>query len=1079
LSRKAKAFLLHFLLYIFYFPKMASLSDPFIKRPVMTMMCVLCIVVFGVLSFWRLPVNDLPAVDFPVITVSVSYPGASPETMARNVATPLERQFMQIQGIKLVTSQSAQGVVNITLQFALNKSVDAAATDVQAAINQATSGLPADLPAPPVFTKFNPNDQPVILLALSSVSLTQGQLYDYASTQVAQRISILPGVAKVDIYGTKAAVRAKVDPARLASLGLTLEDLSNAIQAGSSYQGAGQFDGSGRTFLLQPKGQLEDAAAYGGLIIGNKEGAPIYLRDVAEVVDSVQDERMSRRFWKRGGAPANTSVVLAVSRQSGANAVATVQGVKDLLPVFERELPGSIQLTTMMDRSATIVSSVKDVEETLLIAFVLVVIVIFLFLGRATDTVIPIVALPLSMLMTFIVMHLLGYSIDNLSLLALTLAIGFLVDDAIVFLENAVRRMEAGETALEAAFHGAKEISFTIASMTLSLAAVFLPMVFMPGLIGRTFQQFAITIIVAIVSSGVVSLTLTPLMCARMLTRHESGKKTRLERFTQAILKRVIDAYGRSLHFFLRHKWISACAWVVCLIGTLQLLQAIPKSFLPVGDSGTIRGTFMVQEGTSPERMREYQTIVDEVLRENPYIDVSYTFTNFSRLPSNQGRIMANLVPPDKRPSIDVVMAQLAAKISEMPGIIPYLQSNPVLQISSGATSTTQGKYSYSLTGLDLNEIQAAALKLMEKMRGYPGFLFVNSDMKTQTPNLQIDILREPAAAYGVSAQSILNALRNAYAQNYVYLIKKSNDQYQVIMEVDKTWRADPHHLEKLYVRSRDGALVPIKAVARWQEVIGPQSVNHINQFPSVTIFFNLVPGAVLGDATKFIETAAAEVIPHGIQGSLQGEALVFKETITSLAILMIFAVFAMYIILGILYESYVHPLTVLSALPVATIGGLATLFLFNKEASLYAYVGMFLLIGIVKKNGIMMIDFALQRMAEGMDRVAAVHEASIERFRPIMMTTLAALMGAVPLALGMGADGSSRQPLGLIIVGGLIVSQIVTLYITPALFLYIEAFQENVLDRVPFFRTHRSSFVAIHHDVTQEQEKPEELVST
>ncbi|MDD5348833.1 MAG: efflux RND transporter permease subunit [Chthoniobacteraceae bacterium] len=1052
---------------------MASLSDPFIKRPVMTMMCTLCIVVFGILGFLRLPVNDLPAVDFPVISVSVNYPGASPDTMARNVATPLERQFMQIPGLALVTSQSAQGNTSITLQFDLSKSVDAAATDVQAAINQATSSLPLDLPAPPVFTKFNPNDRPVINLAMTSASLTQGQLYDYASSQVAQRISILPGVAKVDIYGSKAAVRVKVDPSRLSSLGLTVEDLSKAIQAGTSYQGAGQFDGSGRTFLLQPQGQLEDAASYGSLIIGNKEGSPIYLRDVAEVTDSVQDERMSRHFWMRGGSAAETNVVLAVSRQSGANAVATAQGVKDLLPLFHRELPGSIQLVPMMDRSITIVNSVNDVKETLLIAFALVVIVIFLFLGRATDTLIPVVALPMSMLITFLAMYLLGYSIDNLSLLALTLSIGFLVDDAIVFLENAVRRMEAGETALEAAFHGAKEISFTILSMTLSLAAVFLPMVFMPGLIGRTFQEFAITIIIAIISSGIVSLTLTPLMCARMLARHESGKKTWLELHTQAILGKIIAAYGRSLHFFLRHKWISALAWVACMAGTVILFKAVPKSFLPVGDSGTIRATFMAQEGSSPERMRDYQYAVDKILRENPYVALSYTLSGLTgRLPSPQARIQAYLLPANERPSIDVVMAQLAAKIYEIPGILPRMQADPVLQISTGATSTSQGKFAYALSGINPAEVNAAAGKLMEKLRTYPGFLYVDSDLKTQTPNLQIDILREPAATYGVSAQAILTALSSAYAQNYVYLIKKSTDQYQVIMEVSDSWRTKPDNLEKLYVKANDGTtLVPLKAVARWKEVVGPQSVNHINQFPSVTVFFSLAPGAVLGDATKFIEAAAAEVLPSSIHGSLQGEALVFKETITSLSILMIFAVFAMYIILGILYESYVHPLTVLSALPVATIGGLATLFLFNKEASLYAFVGMFLLVGIVKKNGIMMIDFALQRMADGLNRVDAVHEASVERFRPIVMTTFAALMGAVPLALGMGADGSSRQPLGLIIVGGLIVSQLVTLYITPALFLYFEAFQERVLDRFSFFRSHRATHVAIGHD-TPEPEK-------
>jgi HAE1 family hydrophobic/amphiphilic exporter-1 len=653
---------------------MASLSEPFVKRPVMTMMLTMCIVVFGILGFQRLPVNDLPAVDFPVITVNVNYPGASPTTMARNVATPLERQFMQIPGLKLITSTSTQGNTALTMEFDLSKSVDAAATDVQAAINQATSSLPLDLPTPPTFTKFNPNDQAVIMLAMTSESLTQGQLYDYASSQVAQHISILPGVAKVDIYGSKAAVRVKVSPSKLATRGMTVDDLATAIQAGTSYQGAGQFDGPDRTFLLQPQGQLENAEAYRKLIVGHKDGATIYLQDVAEVTDSVQEERMSRHFWMRGGKPATTNVILAIYRQAGANAVETAQGVKDLLPGFHRELPGSIQLAIMFDRSETIVHSVDDVKATLAIAFALVVLVIFVFLGRATDTLIPVVALPMSMLITLLAMYLLGYSIDNLSLLALTLSIGFLVDDAIVFLENAVRRMEGGETALEATFHGANEISFTILSMTLSLAAVFLPMVFMPGLIGRTFQEFAITIIIAIIASGVVSLTLTPLMCARMLARHENAKKTWVETHVQRIMDRVIASYGRSLHFFLRHKWIALWAWVICMAGTILLFQAIPKSFLPVGDCGFVRGLFMVQEGTSPERMQEYQYKVDKILRENPNVDLGYTISGITgRLASSQARVLAYLKPVDQRPSIDVVMAQLSAKMSEIPGITPYL----------------------------------------------------------------------------------------------------------------------------------------------------------------------------------------------------------------------------------------------------------------------------------------------------------------------------------------------------------------------------------------------------------------------
>jgi len=679
---------------------------------------------------------------------------------------------------------------------------------------------------------------------------------------------------------------------------------------------------------------------------------------------------------------------------------------------------------------------------------------------------IPAVALPMSVCMTLVGMWVMGYSIDNLSLLAITLSIGFLVDDAIVFLENAVRRIEAGESAMEATLNGAKEISFTILSMTLSLAAVFIPLVLMPGLLGRQLQEFAVTIIIAILASGVVSLTLTPLMCSRMLRHHDPGARTFMEKMSGAVFGRMLSVYSGSLGFFLRHKWVSAVVWVASFVGTIVCFMAIPKSLLPTGDSGFIRGIFQAQEGTSPERIHKYQSEVDEILRKDDAVDVAITVSGLSgRLSSSQAFTLAFLKPVHERSSIEVVAGRLMQKIGEIPGIMAFLQANPVLQISTGATSTTQGKFAYSISGIDSKEVNRVAADLITKLRAYPGFLFVNSDMKLNTPSLQIDILRDEASSYGVSADAVLTALRNAYSQNYAYLIKQSKDQYQVIVEAEDRDRSAAPDLEKLYLRSDAGVLVPLSTVARWREVVGPQSVNHINQFPSVTIFFNLVPGASIDEATKFVEATAAGILPPTIRGSLQGEAKVFRETIAGLSILFIFAIFSMYVILGILYESYVHPISVLTALPVATVGGLATLLLFGQEASLYAFVGMFLLIGIVKKNGIMMIDFALQRMAEGMDRVAAVQEACVERFRPIMMTTFAALMGAIPLALGHGADGRSRQPLGLIIVGGLIFSQLITLYVTPALFLYLEAFQENVLDRVVFFRTHRATHVDIHAD--------------
>lgn len=1018
----------------------AGLAEPFIRRPVMTTLLALSVVIFGILAYSNLPVNDLPVVDFPVINVTVNYPGATPEAMASLVATPLEKQFLQIPGIRLITSSSTQGNTNLALEFNLDKSVDAAATDVQAAITQATGSLPIDLPSPPTFTKFNPNDQPIVFIGLVSETMPAGKLYDLAATQIAQRINTAKGVSKVDVYASRSAIRIKADPSKLAARGLTVTDLAKAVGAGTAYEGSGQFDGQTKTLLLRPEGQLKTVEDYRNLVLMKKDDAPVYVRDVAEVVDSLQDERQKRTLWIREKSEGGTAIVLAVSRQAGANVIATADAIKAMIPELRSELPDSVQLHVLYDRSATIRDSVEDVQETLLIAFVLVVLVIFLFLGRAVDTLIPAIALPMSLLITFIAMSALGYSIDNLSLLALTLSIGFLVDDAIVFLENTVRRMEAGESAMEASLASAKEISFTILSMTLSLAAVFLPLVFMPGLLGRQLQEFAVTIIVAIIASGVVSLTLTPLMCARMLGAHRSGKKTAVERIANSVLSKVIAAYGKSLHFFLKHTWVSLAAWFLCLGGTIVLFMAVPKSLLPVGDSGFIRGVFQAQEGSSPARMRQLQQVVDSALREEPSVITGITLTGLSgRMSSSQGMCVSFLKPVGERPPIREVIANISKKINGTPGMMSFLQANPVLQISTGATATTQGKFAYALSGIDTATVNRAAQELVAKLQQYPGFLFVNSDLRLNTPNLQIDILRDRAASYQVPVSGILDTIRSTYSQNFTYLIKTPKDQYQVIVEAADHLRNEVADLDKLYVRSDNGQLVPLRAVAKWKEVLGPQSVNHINQFPSVTVFFNLAPGTVIGEAAKFVEKTAKETLPSDVKGELQGEAKVFKETIASLAVLMLFAVFSMYVILGILYENYFHPVTVLTALPVAAVGGLACLLLFGMDASLYAYVGMFLLIGIVKKNGIMMVDFALHRKAEGLGSSEAVYEACIERFRPIMMTTFAALMGAIPLALGYGQDGESRQPLGVIIVGGLVISQLITLYVTPALFLVLE----------------------------------------
>ena len=1065
----------------------SGLSGPFIRRPVMTVLLTLSVIVAGIATYNKLAVNDLPAVDYPVIQVTCSYPGANPTTMANNIATPLEKQFLQIPGLDIITSNSTQGNTQFTLQFVLSKSIVDAATDVQAAIQRATGKLPLDLPSPPTFTKTNPNDQAVYLLGLISDTLTDGDLYKYANTAVAQRIAILPGVSQVNIYGVQSAIRIKADPAGLASRGLTMDDLASAIKAGTVYSGAGQFDGPHRTFVLSPNGQIDQAEGYRNLIVArNQDGSPVYLRDVAEVRNSVQDERISRSFWMRGFNPPGSVVVLAVSRQAGANAVEVANSVKALFPELRASLPGSIGLIPVFDRSQSIVDSVHDVQWTLMIAFVLVVMVIYVFLGRATDTLIPAVALPLSLLLTATVMYMLNFSVNNLTLMALTLAIGFLVDDAIVFLENVVRRAEHGESILKAAYNSAGEISFTILSMTLSLAAVFIPLVFLPGLLGRIFQEFSITIIVAILASGLVSLTLTPLMCARILGERRAGhKRAWMERHTGDFIKRVIAAYGRLLDKFLDRAWLTVPILLACILGLWFFFTHLPFTLLPPGDSGFIRGVFIAQEGSSPTQMRAYQQEVNQKLKDDPNVGQFFTLAGLgSRTSSQQGLIFCFLKPRNQRPPMDQCVLQLQKSISSVPGIAAVLQPNPVLQINVGATQQTQGQYAYTLNGIVPDDVYAAADQLMARLKGFKGFASVRSDYYNKTPNLTVDMDRQRAAVYGVSTSAVQSLLRTAYSQNYVYLIKEPEDQYQVILEVKDSEREHPSDLNDLYVRKNTGGsfsasgagggtiatttgtasnLVPLRAVTTTKQVVGPLAVNHFNQFTSVTINFNLLPNVAIGDATKFIEDSFAQVKQQfpTVQATFQGEALVFRQLFHSLPLLLLSAIFVMYVILGILYESYVHPITVLfPAIVPAVVGGLFTLWAFGSVLSLYSVIGLFLLLGIVKKNGILVVDFALKRIDEGLGLREAIHEASLERFRPIMMTTFAALMGAVPLALGFGHDASARRPLGLVIVGGLIFSQMVTLFVTPVIYLWLEWFQEHVLDKVPFLRS-----AHMHHD--------------
>ncbi|GHB99368.1 multidrug transporter [Cerasicoccus arenae] len=1036
----------------------------------MTLLLALSVAAFGVWSYLTLPVSDLPNVDYPVIQVTASYPGASPQIMAANVASPLEQQFLQIQGIELITSNNTQGNSNIVLQFDLSKSIDAAATDVQSAITRAQGDLPTDLPSPPSYTKTNPNAQPVIYLGLVSTTMTEGDIYDYAFTQVAQRMQIINGVSAVNVYGSKRAVQVQLNPQELYNRGLTFDQVTQAVQGSTNTLGAGEYKGNTINMTLQPNAQLTTPEEYANIIVAVKNDRPIYLRDLGDVVEGIQAEDFNIDYWSPLVPPNAAGVVLAVQKADGANDVEIANAVKAMIPELQAQIPQSIAMSVIYDRSKTIVASVEDVEETLLIAFVLVCGTIFLFLGRARDTIIPMVALPMALLLTFVVMKLCGYTLDNLSLMALTLSIGFLVDDAVVFLENMVRRMEDyGEDPLTATMEGAKEISFTILSMTLSLAAVFIPLVFMGGLMGRIFREFGVTITVAVVMSGLVSLSLTPLMCARMLKSHNDGEETFMQKIANRLEKACLGFYDPTLRFFLKHKWISALAWVACMAGVVGFGYMVPKTFIPVGDSGFIQGAFIADTGASADDLKRYQARVKAVIEENPYVDNFVTVSGVSGFAqSNFILTFISLIDVSERPAIDVVDTQLRAALAGIPGILPAIQPNPSLEISTGATSTTLGNYAYSLSGLDTDKVYETSEKLVAEMMKSGFFSSVHSDLYLSNPQIEMEFWRPLGSAYGVTANNFATVLKDAYSLNYSYLIKSPFQQYQVIVAAQPEWRSKAPDLDSLYFQSAfnqselftsdsnvfdiQNNLVPFASIATYHEDVGPLAVNHINNFSSVTIYYNIKEGAAVGDANNFVKETVKKLSTPDVMTSFQGQALMFEETIVSMAVMAIVAIFVMYVILGILYESWVHPVTVLTALPVAVVGGLATLLLLGQELSLYAGIGMFMLMGIVKKNGIMMIDFTIQRQADGLSPIDAVHEACMERFRPIIMTTAAALLGAVPIAIGWGADAAARKPLGSAIVGGLIVSQLITLYVTPALFLYFEWFEKHVMDKIPLF---------------------------
>jgi HAE1 family hydrophobic/amphiphilic exporter-1 len=1031
-----------------------NISEAFIKRPIMTVLVMTTITIAGIVAYTTLPVSDLPVVDSPVITISVGYPGASPDTMASAVATPIENQCTQIPGLQKMISNNTLGQTQIILTFDLDRNVDLAAPDVQAAISRAMGDLPTDLPAPPSYTKTNPSDTPVIYLLLTSDTLTRGQLYDLGNKRVGQRMSMIEGVSQVQVWGAKAAVRVQVDPNKLSQFQIGIDEIGKSLFDGTVLIPAGSLNGKYRTFSLEPNGQMFNAEQYKELIVAYRNNAPIRLKDVANVIDSVDNDVINVMTGDVGEEVRGGAVVIPITRSAGSNTVALAKRVANTVMELKKELPGSVRLSIFHDKSEQIVESIDDVKTTIYIAIALVVIVIFFFIGRVSDTIIPAVAIPVSIIATFACMLLLGFSLDNLSLLGIILAVGFVVDDAIVVLENNDRLIALGQNPEEASINGAKEIGFTIISMTLSLVIIFIPLLFMAGVVGRSFREFSITVVMTIIISGIISLTLTPMMCARMLKGGEK-KKSKFEEVITKYINKITNGYGAILKWILLRPFTTIITWIICFAGTIWLFMALPQSFLPEGDSGAVNGAMLSSLGTSTEQMLKFQNQVNEIILNDPNVERMVSVTGLQPgADQTSGPFFIKLKPPDKRKPMPEVVKELRAKFAKIDLGYVFVMAVPALQISTGGTSTAAGsKYSYVISGPDLDIVNKTAMELEKKMREIPGIIDVQNSVKLNLPEINIDIDRDRASTLGVSAQDIEYGLCLSYAQGKITTFKTDIDQYYVITELDKKYQKDPDNLYQLYLNSSNNKLVPLGSVAQWREGVGPQNVPHLQQLNCGTISFNVKTGVPLGTATGAIEKVAQATLPAGITGKFEGEADEFNDAIASLGLLIIIAVCLKYVLLGILYENYVHPITILTTLPVATFGGLATLFIFGSELSLYAYIGLFMLLGIVAKNGIMMVDFANENIEKGMSNFDAMLQASIVRFRPITMTGLAAIAGAMPIALGYGADGASRKPLGLIVVGGMIFSQVITLFVTPGIFLYMQKFQEKYLNRFELTR--------------------------